>query len=294
MSGLEMLSKFMEVNMHIKNTLLKMAPDNTSNYSEETKMKYMDKLLDYTGILKDDFMIINKLYPNLVSEEFVNKIFKNLNRRIENFNYRYDSVNDFFNKYYADISDNIVNKVNEECFGYSSWQGIYDIIPNCKTINETLHTIHSYIFQTEFVYEDIPNISEKELEQNSKVFLKGVPSSLATMIYDNLPNELSADFVYVLSVNEKQVFIMARDIGHALTIDVSLNDNKVLVKYYIPKVCNIEMAKKLRGINKIRSFDDNTTEWATGSFECSLEDFTTTFNDFILSVPTDKDMPRRF
>ena len=110
MSGLEMLSKFMEVNMHIKNTLLKMAPDNTSNYSEESKMKYMDKLLDYIGILKDDFMIINKLYPNLVSEEFVNKIFKNLNRRIENFNYRYDSVNDFFNKYYADISDNIVNK----------------------------------------------------------------------------------------------------------------------------------------------------------------------------------------
>ena len=169
MTGLEMLSKFMEVNMHVKNTLMKMAPDATSNYSQETKMKYMDKLWHYTDILKDDFMIISKLYPSYVREQFVNKFFNNLNRKIENFSYRYDSVNDFFNKYYADISDKVINDVNENFCGYSMMVGLSSVLQECQTINEILHTIHAYITQTEFVYENTPNIAEKELKLHSEV-----------------------------------------------------------------------------------------------------------------------------
>ncbi len=291
MTGLEILNKFMEVNMHIKNTLVKMAPDATCNYSEESKIKYIDKLLHYTDILKDDFMIINKLYPNLISKDFVNKIFNNLNEKIENFSYRYDSLNDFFNRYYADVSDIIINDVNENFCGYAD-PNLFETLNKCKTINEILHTIHSYITQTEYIYESIPNIWEKELKSHSKVALKGALSPLAKMIYDNLSDEIEAGFIDILSATDKQIFIMARDLGHALTIDVSVDDNNnVWVKYYIPKLCNMEMIKNLRGIKKIVSIND-ILGWATGDFHCSLDEFIDQFNNFITKVPTDKDMPR--
>ncbi len=288
MTGLEMLSKFMEVNMHIKNTLMKMAPNATSNYSEETKMKYMDKLLNYTDILKDDFIIINKIYPNAFNKDFIDKLFNNLNLKIENFNYKHDSVIDFFNKYYADISNKIINDVNENFCGYYT-SNLSAILKECKTINEILHAIHAYITQTEFVYEETPNIAKKELDYHNEVALKGKDTPLARMIFDNLPHNLSSGWLYILSVNENQVFVMARDLGHSLTIDISLYNNTVWVKYYIPKLCNIEMIKNLKGIKKIVNNND-ILGWATGDFHCSIEEFTKEFNSFILSVPTDNDM----
>ena len=172
--------------------------------------------------------------------------------------------------------------------------GLSNVLQECKTINEILHTIHSYITQTEFVYENTPNIAEKELKSHSEVALKGVLSPLAKLIYDNLADEVKAGYIDILSVNNKQVFIMARDLGHSLTIDISLDDNNnVWVKYYIPKLCNMEMIKNLRGVKKIVNIDD-IQGWATGDFHCSLDEFINQFNEFVLGVPTDSDIPRRY
>ena len=79
---------------------------------------------------------------------------------------------------------------------------------------------------------------------------------------------------------------MIRDRGHALTLDIDTTNEKSFIKYFIPKICNLEMVEKLPGINKI------TKAGATGMFEISEEILPQNLFDFISKVPTDSDMIR--
>ena len=86
--------------------------------------------------------------------------------------------------------------------------------------------------------------------------------------------------------------MMIRDRGHALTIEIDIDKEKgtAFVKYFIPKICNIEKVNQLRGINKI----PNNIKWrdtnARGMYETSLDGFGQDMVNFIKKVPTDSDM----
>ena len=41
---------------------------------------------------------------------------------------------------------------------------------------------------------------------------------------------------------------MARDLGHALTIEIEIENTKAHVSYFILKVCNIDMINNLKRI----------------------------------------------
>ena len=45
---------------------------------------------------------------------------------------------------------------------------------------------------------------------------------------------------------------MIRDRGHALTIEITINNDKARIDYFIPKIININMINALSGANKVR------------------------------------------
>lgn len=82
------------------------------------------------------------------------------------------------------------------------------------------------------------------------------------------------------------MFLMSRERGHALSIEVTINDDIARIEYFIPKLCNIEMINNLPGINKVKEGSIG----ATGAIEVDKSTLTETLIDFIRKVPTDSDM----
>lgn len=87
-------------------------------------------------------------------------------------------------------------------------------------------------------------------------------------------------------INDKKLIMMVRDRGHALTIDISLNNDMARIEYFIPKLCNIEMINNLPGINKV----NENSVGATGVMEVPINTLPSVLFDFISRVPTDNDM----
>ena len=83
---------------------------------------------------------------------------------------------------------------------------------------------------------------------------------------------------------ENKVFMMIRDRGHALTIEVDETEEANIVRYFIPKICNREMTERLPEIGKI------TQNGARGAFDSTKEEFIQKLFIFIGGVPTDYDM----
>lgn len=80
--------------------------------------------------------------------------------------------------------------------------------------------------------------------------------------------------------------MMVRDVGHALTIEVTINNNIARMEYFIPKLCNINMINALPGVNKV----NENSIGATGVIETDISNLSGTLFYFISKVPTDLDM----
>ena len=79
---------------------------------------------------------------------------------------------------------------------------------------------------------------------------------------------------------------MVRDRGHALSIEITLNNDKARIEYFIPKLWNIDMINKLPGVNKV----DNNSVGATGVIEVDKNELPQVLFNFISKVPMDSDM----
>ncbi|MDD4608472.1 MAG: hypothetical protein PHD10_05035, partial [Bacilli bacterium] len=102
-------------------------------------------------------------------------------------------------------------------------------------------------------------------------------------IFKNFPiQDIRAD---ILSLSDR-ILIMARDLGHALMIEITFKEEKAIVNYFIPKVCNYLMVNELKGVNQVKS----DSKFAKGSFEIEKELLKETLFDFIVNVPKDEDM----
>ncbi len=80
--------------------------------------------------------------------------------------------------------------------------------------------------------------------------------------------------------------MMIRDRGHALTIEISLNNNIARLEYFIPKLCNIDMINSLPGVNKV----NKNSIGATGILEIDINKLPNCLFDLISRVPMDSDM----
>ena len=111
-------------------------------------------------------------------------------------------------------------------------------------------------------------------------------SAVVEQIFKMFPNDLDCGWTDMVAINDKKLIIMVRDRGHALTIEVTLNNNIARIEYFIPKLCNIEMINRLPGVNKV----NKDSVGATGVMEVKISDLPKTLFNFISMVPTDSDM----
>ena len=283
--NLKNIETFFKLNMEIKKLMFKCAPNDTDNYNIDFRIKYGDKLYfaleDMLDYFKKLFNILNINHLNNDLENF----FKNLQSELFKCDYNFNKLKAFYQTRFSNMDLNLINKVKETFVGYSLFNSIESVFSDAKTINELLHVLHSYILNNENIYQSMPLLVEREILNGENIKLYGKQNEIAKNFFQNIPVDLNLGNTDIISLDNK-IIMMIRDLGHALTIEIDIENNKCMVKYFIPKMCNPKKVKLLKGINKI----NENVRFANGQFECNIEDLNTTLYTFLDMVPTDNDM----
>ena len=287
--NLETLKNFIKTDLSIKNDLLELAPNKTDNFDESSKINYIDKLYKSLKDLEFDFKSSLKgfNFDNKINESLT-EFFNKEKEKLAISNYNNINCNEIYQNNFSDMSKTFIEDVKKTFVGYTSFNenDLNTSIKEAKTINELLHTCHSYIMNNQSILNSITKISEKQNQFKYPISLYGEQTKAAEELFNNFPMDLDVGWTDIISL-EDQIFMMVRDRGHALTIDIDTSKNDYLVKYFVPKLCNEEMIKALPGINK----DNISQNGASGYFQCKNTEFTNKLFSFIEKVPTDNDMP---
>ena len=287
--NLETLKNFIKTDLSIKNDLLELAPNKTDNFDESSKINYIDKLYKSLKDLEFDFKSSLKgfNFDDKINESLT-EFFNKEKEKLAIGNYNNINCNEIYQNNFSDMSKTFIEDVKKTFVGYTSFNenDLNTSIKEAKTINELLHTCHSYIMNNQSILSSITKISEKQNQFKYPISLYGEQTKAAEELFNNFPMDLDVGWTDIISL-EDQIFMMVRDRGHALTIDIDTSKDDYLIKYFVPKLCNEEMIKALPGINK----DNISQNGASGCFQCKNTEFTNKLFSFIEKVPTDKDMP---
>ena len=287
--NLKALKKFIKTDLSIKNDLLQLAPNNADNFDEASKINYTDKLYQSLKYLEFDF---KSSFEGFGLSEAVNEsltdFFKKTREQLAIGNYKNTDCHEIFQKNFSNMSKDFIENVKKTFVGYTSFNlgDLNNSIKDAKTVNELLHSCHSYVMNNKELLSSITKISEKQNKFNYPIMLYGENTKQAEELFKKFPMDLDVGWTDIISL-EDQIFMMIRDRGHALTIDIDTSKDDYFVKYFVPKLCNEDMIKALPGINK----DNISSNGASGSFICNNKEFTDKLFSFIEKVPTDSDMP---
>ena len=287
--NLKALKKFIKTDLSIKNDLLQLAPNNADNFDEASKINYTDKLYQSLKYLEFDF---KSSFEGFGLSEAVNEsltdFFNKTREQLAIGNYKNTDCHEIFQKNFSNMSKDFIENVKKTFVGYTSFNlgDLNNSIKDAKTVNELLHSCHSYVMNNKELLSSITKISEKQNKFNYPIMLYGENTKQAEELFKKFPMDLDVGWTDIISL-EDQIFMMIRDRGHALTIDIDTSKDDYFVKYFVPKLCNEDMIKALPGINK----DNISSNGASGSFICNNKEFTDKLFSFIEKVPTDSDMP---
>ena len=282
---LEYMEKFFKYNLEIKNILFNTMPKETDKYNKETIMEYSDKLFKALNDIEYYINVILDKFDFLENEKsYFNNFIKALKDELIKCGYSYDKLTKFYEVCFSNMSEELVNKVGNEIKGGGYLGGVS--LSEAKSLNEILHIVHQTIVNDENNYRNLPIISKKQNFEGNDVTLYGRENETAKIVFNSIPYALSSDYVEIMSLSNDKVILMVRDIGHALSIEIEKENDKYYVRYFIPKVCNIDMINNLKGVKKVKKGDNYTV----GVFECTLEKLPFELVDFISKVPTDIDM----
>ena len=287
--NLETLKNFIKTDLSIKNDLLELAPNKSDNFDESSKINYIDKLYKSLKDLEFDFKSSLKgfNFDDKINESLT-EFFNKEKEKLAIGNYNNINCNEIYQNNFSDMSKTFIEDVKKTFVGYTSFNenDLNTSIKEAKTINELLHTCHSYIMNNQSILSSITKISEKQNQFKYPISLYGEQTKAAEELFNNFPMDLDVGWTDIISL-EDQIFMMVRDRGHALTIDIDTSKDDYLVKYFVPKLCNEDMIKALPGINK----DNISQNGTSGCFQCKNTEFTNKLFSFIEKVPTDNDMP---
>lgn len=285
MDYLNNLNRFFAIDTDIKKEMYKMCPSD-SYLDSDSLTKYVDDLNESL------IYIFNKL-KYILSDCFLSsdpqmmeKIVSFEKKTLEKFyscGLDINKLKIFYRDYISDMRMEFVDDVKKSCVGY----GFCSLGPVYKavTVNEMLHGFHYYFLNNEKIFEQIGVNGEKYNEYDFTIDLRGVDNLVAKEIFDKFPLDFNCGYTDIVSINDKKILMMIRDLGHALSIEITLNGDKARVEYFVPKICNVEKANKLDGVNKVNI----DSVGITGVFECSVDELTDKLFNFIYKVPTDSD-----
>lgn len=290
MKNLEAMKEFFERDMKIKETLMSLAPTEADDYDELSRMEYVDKLQKGLDSLEYDTLASIKKFG--FGEELNNTIreyFANKKKSMAVGKYEAGICQKIYNSEFASMSENFIEEVKEGFVGYAFFSNpskLPGFVKKAKTVNELLHSIHSSIVNNDEILESMPQKGTKRNTIEEPITLYGEENEVAEKIFKEFPLEMDCGITDIVSLKNK-VLMMIRDRGHALTIDMdTTNPKEVEVKYFVPKLCNEEMIRKLPGINE----SSITKSGASGFFVSDKDKITKDLFDFIEKVPTDGDM----
>ena len=220
--NLETLKNFIKTDLSIKNDLLELAPNKTDNFDESSKINYIDKLYKSLKDLEIDFKTSLKGFNfNDKINESLTEFFNKEKEKLTIGNYNNINCNEIYQNNFSDISKTFIEDVKKTFVGYTSFNenNLNTSIKEAKTINELLHTCHSYIMNNQSILSSITKISEKQNQFKYPISLYGEQTKAAEELFNNFPMDLDVGWTDIISL-EDQIFMMVRDRGHDLKIDI--------------------------------------------------------------------------
>ncbi len=282
------LQHFFAVDMKIKKEMYDMVPPNNEGYLDENSIcKYTDDLNNSLMYMLSELKCIaNDMFlGDVYILEKISELEKNIKKSFYSCGLDINKLRSFYKENVSNISPNFIDKVKTSCIGYSL-QNSFAPVEDIKTINEALHYIHSYVLNNDNILQALPLLKEKENDYRYPIKLRGENNAVFEELFDLFPMDLDCGWTDMVIINEKKLMMMVRDRGHALTIEVTLNNDKARIEYFIPKICNLEMVNNLPGVNKIK----DSKIGATGALEINIKELSYTLYTFISKVPMDSDM----
>ncbi len=281
------LQHFFAADVKLKKEMYNMVPPGNEGYLDK------NSICEYNNYLNDSLIYIFSELKCITNDIFVNnpiiinKILELENKTKKEF-YKcgldIKKLRDFYKNMISNMSIDFINSVKQNCIGYTG----RNLIPveKISTINEALHFIHSVILNSEDILQALPLQNSKNNNYNYPISLRGDNSIIFKKLYDLFPLDLDCGWTDMIVINEKKLLMMIRDRGHALTIEITLNNDKAKLEYFIPKICNVEMVNNLPGVNKIKDHSIGTT----GLIETNISDLPNTLYNFISKVPMDENI----
>lgn len=286
----EAFKNFIKTDMRTKEEMIDIAPEELDDYDELARIEYSDKLDAALKGMEIDLKMVSEGFEfGGIVDAALKKFFEATKEKLAVGKYENGIGNKMYRDTISDMRPEFVEEVKDNCVGYTgaSSELLAELIGKSKTVNEVLHAMHSYIMNNEEIMENMPKIDEKKNSSKYPINLYGEMSPVAQKIFENFPLDMDVGFTDIISMKDR-VFMMVRDRGHALTIDMDTKDqDEIGVKYFVPKLCNEEMINALRGIDK----SSITPNGARGSFTAKSEAITEELFGFIEKVPTDMDIP---
>lgn len=284
----EKLDKFFKIDLKIKDLILKTKP-NEKIYDTSGAIKYVDNLIKELDTIKDYFSWIIDTYsmcPYL--KDVINNSFNEYNEKLLNSNYDYDKLTRIYQECILKMTSGLDKELQKNLFGYNINRKEVKSFEKCKTINDYLHAFHFYIVNNEKIFHSMPIIDRKINKDDEPIILFGKENDLSRDLFNKYPVELGTGEVDILSFDD-HLLMMIRDVGHALSVDSTIENDNIRVSYFVPKSCNIEKVNKLKGVTKLDPLTSDMFSPTNGEFVCKKEDFTSEMIDFISNVPTDID-----
>lgn len=290
MNDIEMkLEHFFIVDARIKKELLDLAPSIEYSYNEDALIKYYDKL--YDGV-RDIEVEVNTVLKDMGVDyaiDKVNALFRVIKDSLVNTRLDYKSIENIYKVCLSNMKEETANYIKANSVGYAD-MSLKDLLSKCTSLNEILHAIHSYVMNNENILESLPALESKTTKYDYPITLYGTKNEVSGLIYNAFPLDSNVGYTDIVSLDKSnKILMMVRDVGHALTIEIDVNRTDITVRYHIPKLCNIEMINKLKGINKV-NMDADIFSGANGMFVTTKEELVSDLFTFMSMVPTDSDM----
>lgn len=284
----ENLDKFFKIDLKIKDLILKTRP-NEKTYDTSGAIKYVDNLIKELDTIKDYFFwVIDTYNMSPYLKDVINNSLNEYNEKLLNSNYDYDRLTRIYEECILKMTVGLEKELQKNLFGYNINRKEVESFEKCKTINDYLHAFHFYIVNNEKIFHSMPVIDRKINKDDEPIILFGKENDLSRDLFNKYPVELGTGEVDILSFDD-HLLMMVRDVGHALSIDSTIENDNIRVSYFVPKSCNIEKVNKLKGVTKLDPLTSDMFSQTNGEFVCKKENFTSEIIDFISNVPTDID-----
>ena len=287
------LQHFFSVDTKIKKEIYDIAPQSLNGYIDETSIsEYTDKLNDSLIYILSELKCVALDVFGKESSIF-NKVCyleQDIKTNLYSCGFDIEKLKSFYQKYISNMEPSFIDDVKRSYIGYYFGGGGVSPLKKASTINEILHLMHSRIINNEGLLQSIPLLNEKDNQHNNTISLRGIRNPMFEQLFMMLPTDSDCGITDMVIINEKTLITLARDRGHALSIEVTLNKDNARIEYFIPKICNVEMVNKIPGVNKVNDDSIGTT----GTIEVEVKDLPTALFNFISMVPTDMDIVHNY